>query len=76
MHGSANLLQTLLGAGLVDEFRIWTFPVVVGAGKRLFGTGTVPGALTLVDSEVSTTGVTMCTYRPAGEIPIGSFASQ
>ncbi|WFE26718.1 dihydrofolate reductase family protein [Solwaraspora sp. WMMD791] len=74
VHGSANLLQSLIRAGLVDEFRIWTIPVVVGAGKRLFGNGTVPGALTLVDNAVSTTGVTMCTYRPAGEIPIGSFA--
>lgn len=74
VHGSANLLQTLIRHGLVDEYRIWTFPVVVGAGKRLFGDGTVPTALRLVSSSVSTTGVLICTYQPAGEIATGSFA--
>ncbi|WJK40636.1 dihydrofolate reductase family protein [Solwaraspora sp. WMMA2056] len=74
VHGSADLLQTLIRHGLVDEFRIWTFPVVVGAGKRLFGDGTAPAALRLVGSSVSSTGVLMCTYQPAGEIETGSFA--
>ena len=74
VQGSGDLIQTLLQHDLVDEFRIWTFPVVVGPGKRLFGEGTVPGGLELVDSKTSTTGVVMATYRRAGDIPLGSFA--
>jgi dihydrofolate reductase len=75
VHGSGNLIQTLLRHGLVDEFRLWTFPVVVGTGKRLFADGAVPGALTLVDTTVSTTGVVIGRYVPAGEIPLGTFAA-
>ena len=74
VHGSQNLIQTLLRHDLVDRFRLWTFPVLVGAGKRLFAEGTTPAGLTLVDSTTSTTGVVMGTYEPAGEPPIGSFA--
>jgi dihydrofolate reductase len=74
VHGSANLIQTLLRFELVDLFRLWTFPVVVGAGKRLFADGTIPRALELVDSKVSSTGVVIGTYVPAGEIETGSFA--
>jgi dihydrofolate reductase len=74
VHGSADLIQTLLRHNLADEYRIWTFPVVVGSGKRLFGDGTVPAALKLVNSTVSTTGVVIGTYEPAGEIVTGSFA--
>ncbi len=74
VHGSSNLIQTLLRNNLIDEFRLWTFPVVVGSGKRLFEDGTVPGGLKLVDSTVSTTGVLIGTYVPSGDIPIGSFA--
>ncbi|HEX6919545.1 MAG TPA: dihydrofolate reductase family protein, partial [Actinomycetes bacterium] len=73
VHGSGDLIQTLLRHNLVDEFRLWVFPVVIGSGKRLFADGTVPSALTLVDSKVSTTGVVMGTYQPAGEIVTGSF---
>jgi dihydrofolate reductase len=73
VHGSANLLQTLLRHNLVDEFHLWTFPVVIGSGKRLFADGTVPAALRLVDNTVSTTGVVIGTYQPAGEIVTGSF---
>jgi dihydrofolate reductase len=58
---------------LVDEYRLWIFPVVIGSGKRLFADGTIPSGLKLVDSKVSTTGVVMNRYEPAGEIPIGSF---
>ena len=74
VQGSSDLIQTLLEHDLVDEFRIWTFPVVVGPGKRLFGKGTVPGGLELVDAKTSSTGVVMATYRRAGDIPLGSFA--
>jgi dihydrofolate reductase len=73
VHGSGNLLQTLVRHNLVDEFNLWIFPVVVGPGKRLFSDGTVPAALALVDHKVSTTGVLLGTYRPAGEIVTGSF---
>jgi dihydrofolate reductase len=74
VHGSGDLVQTLLRHGLVDTFRLWTFPLVIGAGKRLFADGTIPTGLRLVDSAVSTTGVMMGTYEPAGEIETGSFA--
>lgn len=73
VHGSANLTQTLLAHDLVDRFRLMVFPVVIGSGKRLFAEGTLPGALKLVDSRVSTTGVLIATYEPAGEIVTGSF---
>jgi dihydrofolate reductase len=73
VHGSANLIQSLLRNNLVDQYRLWTFPVVVGSGKRLFSEGTIPSGLKLVDSKVSSTGVVMGTYEPAGEIPTGSF---
>ncbi|HSJ93380.1 MAG TPA: dihydrofolate reductase family protein [Gaiellaceae bacterium] len=74
VHGSSDLLQTLIRHGLVDEFRLWVFPVVVGSGKRLFGDGTSAAGLRLVDSTVSSTGVVMGTYEPAGELVTGSFA--
>jgi dihydrofolate reductase len=73
VHGSANLIQTLLRNNLVDEYRLWLFPVVIGTGKRLFADGTIPSGLKLLDSKVSSTGVVIATYEPAGEIPIGSF---
>jgi dihydrofolate reductase len=74
VHGSATLLQTLIGSGLVDEFRVWIFPVVLGAGKRLFGDGTVPAGLELVEAQASSSGVIMTTYRTGAEIKSGSFA--
>jgi dihydrofolate reductase len=74
VHGSGNLIQTLLRHNLVDEFRLWVFPVLVGSGKRLFADGTVPAGLRLVDSKVSSTGVVIGTYEPAGELVTGSFA--
>jgi len=74
VHGSGNLAQTLIRAGLVDRYRLWVFPVLLGTGKRLFADGTVPAGLTLVDSVVSTTGVVIGTYEPAGELVTGTFA--
>jgi len=73
VHGSPGLIQTLLERDLVDEFRVWIFPVLLGTGKRLFGEGTMPAALELVDSTTSKTGVTVNTYRRAGDIEPGSF---
>jgi dihydrofolate reductase len=75
VHGSSDLIQTLLAAQLVDEFRVWIFPVVLGSGKRLFGEGTAPSGFELVDSKTSTSGVLVTTYRPAGEPKNGSFAA-
>jgi dihydrofolate reductase len=74
VHGSGNLIQTLMRHRLVDEYRLWLFPVVIGSGKRLFSEGAIPAGLRLVDSTVSTTGVVIGTYEPAGEIVTGSFA--
>jgi dihydrofolate reductase len=73
VHGSGNLIQTLLRHDLVDEYRLWVFPLVIGSGKRLFSDGTVPAGLKVVDTRISTTGVTIGTYEPAGEIVTGSF---
>jgi dihydrofolate reductase len=73
VHGSPGLIQTLLEHDLIDELRIWIFPVVIGTGKRLFGAGTVPAGLKLVDSRASKTGVTINIYERAGAIDYGSF---
>lgn len=73
--GSGNLIQTLQAASLIDEYNVWTFPVVLGHGKRLFGESVKPSALRLVRSRVSATGVVMSAYVPAGDIRPGSFAS-
>ncbi len=74
VHGSGNLIQTLLRHGLVDRFYVWVFPVLVGSGKRLFADGTAPAGLKLTSSTVSTTGVVIGTYEPAGALKTGSFA--
>ena len=73
VHGSGDLLQTLIRHDLIDVYRLWIFPVVVGSGKRLFADGTIPAGLKLVESTVSTTGVVIGTYEPAGELITGSF---
>jgi len=71
--GSANLVQTLQSASLIDEYNVWTFPVVLGRGKRLFESTSRPAALRLVNSQVSSTGVLLSTYVLAGPVPTGSF---
>jgi dihydrofolate reductase len=73
VHGSPGLIQTLLAHDLIDEYRLWIFPVVIGRGKRLFGDGTIPGALKLAESAVTKTGVTVNIYARAGTIAPGSF---
>jgi dihydrofolate reductase len=75
MIGSGKLIQTLQAAALIDEYNVWTFPVVLGRGKRLFGETAKPSALRLVRSRFSTTGVVMSTYVPAGDLQPGSFAT-
>jgi dihydrofolate reductase len=74
VHGSGNLIQTLLQHKLIDEFRVWIFPAVIGKGKRLFEGGTVPANLKLTDHKVSGSGVIITTYIPDGKIETGSFA--
>jgi dihydrofolate reductase len=76
VHGSGNLTQTLMAHHLIDEYRLWVFPVVIGTGKRLFAEGAIPSALRLVDHQVSTTGMTIGTYEPAGEIVTGTFGDE
>ena len=74
VHGSSNLIQTLLKNHLIDEYHIWTFPVTVGKGKRLFHEGAVPSNMKLVNSNVSGTGVIIAVYEPGEELKTGSFA--
>jgi len=73
VHGSPGLIQTLLEHDLIDEYRLWIFPLVIGTGKRLFGDGALPIGLRLVDSTTTATGVTVNTYVRAGAIEPGSF---
>ena len=71
VHGSSNLLQTLLRHDLVDTFRIWQFPVVLGTGKRLFGEGTIPRGFRLVENHLNTTGAVLHVYERAGGLKYG-----
>lgn len=73
VHGSGNLIQTLLKHDLVDEFWLKIFPVTLGPGKRLFGEGTMPAAYTLSETKFSPSGVIIATYTRAGDIQTGSF---
>jgi dihydrofolate reductase len=71
VHGSSDLLQTLLKHDLVDMLRVWQFPVVLGSGKRLFGEGTVPRAFRLVDTKQIATGALLHVYERAGGLKYG-----
>jgi dihydrofolate reductase len=73
VHGSGDLVQTLLREDLVDELRLITCPVVVGPGKRLFGEGTAPAALELVATTTFPSGAILHTYRRDGALTMGSF---
>jgi dihydrofolate reductase len=74
VHGSSNLIKTLINENLVDLINIWTFPLTVGKGEQLFGDGTNAINLKLIDIKSSSTGVIISTYQPAGELKLGSFA--
>lgn len=74
--GSSHLIQTLQPASLIDEYNLWTFPVVLGRGKRLFGETARPFALRLLHSQVSATGVVMSTYVPDGDIRLDNLQPQ
>jgi dihydrofolate reductase len=73
VHGSCGLAQTLIEHDLIDEYRLLTFPVILGAGKRLFGAGAVPACLTLVKSNTTSTGVVVSVYRRGGGLRTGTF---
>lgn len=68
VHGSGNLIQTLLKNHLIDRMHIWIYPVTVGSGKRLFAEGSRPGGFKLVEANTYSTGVIIATYEPAGEL--------
>ena len=73
VHGSGVLLQTLMANDLVDEHRLFVYPVVVGAGRRLFRGGDAPRALELVEHRTTAAGVAILAYVPAGPMQSGSF---
>jgi dihydrofolate reductase len=73
VHGSGNLIQTLLAHDLVDELWLKIFPVTLGSGKRLFAEGTAPAAFELIESKTTEKGVIFASYKRAGEVTTGSF---
>lgn len=73
VYGSGKLFQTLLANGLIDAMHIWTLPITLGKGKRLFAEGTRPEGLKLTETRISGSGVIVATYEPAGAIKAGSF---
>lgn len=75
VHGSGNLIQTLLKHDLVDELWLKTFPVTLGNGKRLFREGTLPAAFTLTDSLVTPNGTIFANYERAGEVKTGTVGA-
>ena len=72
VHGSSNLIQTLLEYDLIDELWLKIFPVTLGTGKRLFGSGTIPAAYTVVESKTTPSGVIIATFKRAGEVKTGA----
>ena len=73
VHGSGNMIQTLLKNGLVDELWLKIYPVVLGGGKRLFAEGVMPVSFELTDSKTSPSGVIFANYKRAGDVKTGSF---
>ena len=75
VHGSGNLAQTLFKYDLVDELCLMTFPITLGAGKRLFGEGIIPAAFKMTDSLVTSNGVIFAYYKRAGEVETGTVGA-
>jgi len=73
VHGSSNLIQTLLNHDLVDELWLKIFPITLGSGKRLFADGTIPAAFSLTEFKASPKGVIVASYKRAGKVETGSF---
>jgi dihydrofolate reductase len=73
-QGSSDLIQTLLANDLIDEINTFTFPIVLGKGKKLFDKGAKPAAFKLLDHRVTTTGVVIARYHRAGDVATGDYA--
>jgi dihydrofolate reductase len=73
-QGSSDLIQTLLAHDLIDEIHTFTFPIVLGNGKKLFGKGAKPSAFRLVENRVTKTGVVIACYQRAGDVMTGDYA--
>ena len=76
VHGSGQLAQTLIDAGLVDEYRLLIFPVHLGSGNKLFRDGARAAALRLTSTSATSTGVIIATYVPDRQARYGSFAAE
>ncbi len=74
VHGSGNMVQTLLQNDLVDELWLKIFPLTLGSGKKLFESGTIPAAFKLTSTKTSPKGVIFANYERDGEVKTGSFA--
>jgi dihydrofolate reductase len=70
IYGSSMLIQTLLKYNLIDRMHLWTFPLTIGTGKKLFADGTQPERFKPVDGKITSTGVVFTTYEPAGPLKI------
>lgn len=75
VHGSSKVAQTLLENELVDELCLMTFPIILGAGKRLFSERSVPAAFEMTDSLITENGVIFTYYRRAGEVKTGTVGA-
>jgi len=75
VHGSSRLIQTLLANHLIDVLHVWTYPITLGKGKKLFQEGTAAQEWKMTESAISTTGIIFARYEPGGEVKVGSFAS-
>jgi dihydrofolate reductase len=73
VHGSSVLVQTLFANKLVDVLHIWMYPITLGKGKKLFKEGTLAQEWKLKESVISSKGVFMATYEPAGDVKLGSY---
>lgn len=76
IQGSSTLYPQILAAKLLDRLILMTFPVVLGEGKRLFGKGTPPGTMKMVEHRVTSLGTVIATYEPSGEVRTGTFATK
>ncbi|AQZ69078.1 Dihydrofolate reductase [[Actinomadura] parvosata subsp. kistnae] len=76
IHGSGTLARTLLDHGMIDELRLWTYPVVLGSGMRLFEPGRTPTAMRLVETRPTGSGCVLSVYRPAGRPTYGDFSKE
>jgi dihydrofolate reductase len=76
IQGSGTLYPQLLRAGLIDRLILMTFPVILGSGKRLFGDGTPPGAMRMVEHQITPGGNIIATYQPDGAVETGSFGTE